>query len=68
MKEPEFVTYTVEQLCEGFYYNDLEEKGVYGLNGQLVIQPEYQRNYIYAEKKGKAEYEVIDSVLKSYPL
>lgn len=68
MKEPEFVTYTVAQLCEGFYYNDLEEKGVYGLNGQLVIQPEYQRNYIYAEKNGKAEYEVIDSVLKSYPL
>ncbi|MCR4827957.1 MAG: DUF262 domain-containing protein [Bacteroidales bacterium] len=68
MKEPEFATYTVEQLCEGFYYNDLEEKGVYVLNGQLVIQPEYQRNYIYSEKNGKAEYEVIDSVLKSYPL
>lgn len=68
MKEPEFVTYTVEQLCEGFYYNDLEEKGVYGLNGKLIIQPEYQRNYIYAEKNGKAEYEVIDSVIKSYPL
>jgi len=68
MKEPEFVTYTVEQLCEGFYYNDLEEKGVYGLNGKLIIQPEYQRNYIYAEKNGKAEYEVIDSVMKSYPL
>ena len=68
MKEPEFVTYTVEQICEGFYYNDLEEKGVYGLNGKLIIQPEYQRNYIYAEKNGKAEYEVIDSVMKSYPL
>ena len=68
MKEPEFVTYMVAQLCEGFYYNDLEGKGVYGLNGPLVIQPEYRRNYIYAEKNGKAEYEVIDSVLKSHPL
>ena len=38
-------TYTVEQLCDGFEYNELEGKGLYGLAGQLTIQPEYQRNY-----------------------
>lgn len=39
--------YTVEQVTEGFVYNEFEGKGLFGLAGQLVIQPEYQRNYIY---------------------
>ena len=57
---------TVEDICKGFIYNELEGKGLYGLNGQLVIQPEYQRNYIYAD--GKRDVAVIESVLKGYPL
>lgn len=40
---------TIGQVCEGFYYNDFEGKGLYGLNGKLTIQPEYQRNYIYKD-------------------
>jgi Protein of unknown function DUF262/HNH endonuclease len=59
-------TYTVKQLCEGFVYNELEGKGLFGLAGKLVIQPEYQRNYIYAD--GKRDVAVIDSLLKGYPL
>ena len=44
---------TIRELCENFTYNKLEEKGIYGLNNKLIIQPEYQRNYIYeSEKKG----------------
>ena len=62
----EFKTFTVEQICEGFEYNELEGKGLYGLAGQLTIQPEYQRNYIYAD--GKRDVAVIESVLKGYPL
>lgn len=58
--------YTVEQICDGFEYNELEGKGLYGLAGQLTIQPEYQRNYIYAD--GKKDVAVIESVLKGYPL
>lgn len=58
--------YTVEQICDGFEYNELEGKGLYGLSGQLTIQPEYQRNYIYAD--GKKDVAVIESVLKGYPL
>ena len=57
---------TVRDICEGFVYNELEGKGLFGLNGKLTIQPEYQRNYIYAD--GKKDVAVIDSVLKSYPL
>lgn len=57
---------TIAQLCEGFQYNELEGKGLFGLNGKLTIQPEYQRNYIYAD--GKKDVAVIDSILKGYPL
>ena len=38
----ELKIYTVEQICDGFEYNELEGKGLYGLAGQLTIQPEYQ--------------------------
>lgn len=57
---------TVKDICEGFVYNELEGKGLYGLSGTLTIQPEYQRNYIYAESK--KDVAVIDSVLRNYPL
>lgn len=62
----ELKIYTVEQICDGFEYNELEGKGLYGLSGQLTIQPEYQRNYIYAD--GKKDVAVIESVLKGYSL
>ena len=59
-------TYTVREMVEGFVYNKLEGKGLFGLSGKLTIQPEYQRNYIYAD--GKKDVAVIDSLLKGYPL
>lgn len=57
---------TVEDICDGFVYNELEGKGLFGLAGALTIQPEYQRNYIYAD--GKKDVAVIESILKGYPL
>lgn len=62
----ELKIYTVEEICDGFEYNELEGKGLFGLAGQLTIQPEYQRNYIYAD--GVKDVAVIESVLKGYPL
>lgn len=59
---------TVEDVCNGFVYNQLEGKGLFGLGGKLTIQPEYQRNYIYAEGGGDREQAVIHSLLKGYPL
>ncbi|HEW78952.1 MAG TPA: DUF262 domain-containing protein [Phycisphaerales bacterium] len=59
---------TVEDICKGFVYNELEGKGLFGLSGKLTIQPEYQRNYIYASDGGKKEKAVIESLLKGYPL
>jgi hypothetical protein len=64
--ETELKHYTVAEITEGFVYNEVEGAGLYGLNGQLVIQPEYQRNYIYND--GRKDVAVIDSLLKGYPL
>ena len=57
---------TVGEICKGFVYSDLEGKGLFGMDGRLTIQPEYQRNYIYAD--GKRDVAVVDSILKDYPL
>jgi 5-methylcytosine-specific restriction endonuclease McrA len=59
---------TVARVCDGFVYNQLEGKGLYGLCGKLTIQPEYQRNYIYADGGGLREQAVIHSLLMGYPL
>ena len=57
---------SVKDICDGFVYNELEGKGLFGLSGKLTIQPEYQRNYIYAD--GIKDVAVIKSILKQYPL
>jgi len=57
---------TIGDICNGFIYNELEGKGLFGLSGSLTIQPEYQRNYIYAD--GKKDVAVINSILKGYPI
>lgn len=56
----------IGDILDGFHYNELESKGVNGLSGHLVIQPKYQRNYIYAQN-GR-DIAVIDSLLRGYPL
>jgi len=68
MKTTLKTTITVKDICDGFVYNELEGKGLFGLSGTLTIQPEYQRNYIYASDGGKREMAVIESVLKGYPI
>ncbi len=66
MKTKLHTDWTISDICNGFVYNELEAKGLFGMGGLLTIQPEYQRNYIYAD--GKKDVAVIDSVLKGYPL
>lgn len=57
---------TVKDICDGFVYNELEGKGLFGWSGRLTIQPEYQRNYIYND--GKKDVAVVESLAKGYPL
>ncbi len=66
MKTELNIDLTIEKVCEGFVYNEYEGKGLFGLGGKLTIQPEYQRNYIYAD--GKKDVAVIQSILKGYPI
>ena len=58
--------YKVDEVLKGFVYNELEGKGLFGLSGKLVIQPEFQRHYIYND--GKKDVAVIESLMKGYPL
>ena len=62
----ELKQYTVAEICDGFVYDESEGKGLFGMSGRLTIQPEYQRNYIYAD--GVHDVAVIDSVIKGYPI
>ena len=66
MKTTLHTDWTVGDVCEGFIYDKNEGKGLFGLGGKLIIQPEYQRNYIYGD--GKKDVAVVESLLKGYPL
>jgi len=66
MKTTLHTEWIVADICKGFYYNELEGKGLFGLDGRLTIQPEYQRHYIYND--GKKDVAVIKSLLKGYPI
>lgn len=57
---------TIGEICQGFNYDAHEGRGLFGWNGKLVIQPEYQRNYIYEQLRMDAP--VIISVLRGFPL
>lgn len=66
MKTTLHTDWTVGDVCKGFVFDRNEDKGLFGLDGQLIIQPEYQRNYIYGD--GKHDVAVVESLLKGYPL
>lgn len=66
MKTTLHTDWTVGDVCKGFVFDRNEDKGLFGLDGKLIIQPEYQRNYIYGD--GKRDVSVIKSLLKGYPL
>lgn len=57
---------TVKDICNGFVYNELEGKDVYGLSGKLTIRPEYKYDDTNADRK--KDVAVIESILKGYPI
>ena len=66
MKTELHTNWTVGDVSKGFIYDKNENKGLFGLGGKLIIQPEYQRNYIYGD--GERDVAVVESLLKGYPL
>ena len=61
MKTELHTNWTVGDICKGFIFDRNENKGLFGLDGQLIIQPEYQRNYIYGD--GKRDVAVVQAFL-----
>ena len=49
---------TVRDICDGFVYNELEGKGLFGLSGKLVIQPRragaYGKSVSHWDNKGNS--------------
>lgn len=66
MKTTLHTDWTVGDISKGFVFDKNHGKGLFGLDGSLIIQPEYQRNYIYGD--GKRDVAVIESLLEGYPL
>lgn len=66
MKTTLHTDWTVGDVCKDFVFDRNEGKGLFGLGGRLIIQPEYQRNYIYGD--GRRDVAVVESLLKGYPL
>lgn len=57
----------ISEILKGFEYDELEEKGLLGMDGKLIIQPPYQRNYVYNDDKGR-DREVVKTVLRGGPI
>lgn len=66
MKTTLHTDWTVGDVCKDFVFDQNEHKGLFGMGGKLVIQPEFQRNYIYGD--GKKDVAVVESLLAGYPL
>lgn len=61
----------IKDFVEGYYNGDYElcdeSKGVTTMNGQLIIRPSYQRNYVRMNDQ-KWKEALIKSILKGYPI
>lgn len=54
---------SIRDLTEN--YKDDGDGGVYALNGNLVLRPAYQREYVFSDKQRN---EVINTIRKDFPL
>lgn len=59
----EAIKLNIRQLTSG--YEDNDDEGVRGYDGQLDIRPPFQREFIYKDKQREL---VIDTIFKNYPL
>lgn len=66
MKTTLHTDWTVADISEGFVFDKNEGKGLYGMNGKLIVQPQFQRNYIYGD--GVKDVAVVESLVKGYPI
>jgi hypothetical protein len=61
-----YATVKIRDLVNGAIFDAAENKGLYALDGHIIVQPKYQRFYIYGD--GKRDVKVIDSIIKGLPI
>lgn len=61
-----YATVTIRDIVNGAIFDAAENKGLYALDGHIIVQPKYQRFYIYGD--GKRDVKVIDSIIKGLPI
>ena len=61
-----YATVKIRDLVDGAIFDAAENKGLYALDGHIIVQPKYQRFYIYGD--GKRDVKVIDSIIKGLPI
>ena len=44
-----YATVKIRDLVDGAIFDAAENKGLYALDGHIIVQPKYQRFYIYGE-------------------
>lgn len=63
--ETTFHKVKLSELLGGFNYKQSYDQNLWAWHGQLLVQPEYQRNYVYEGTKDK---DVVGTVLKGLPI
>lgn len=61
-----YATVKIRDLVDGAIFDAAENKGLFALDGHIIVQPKYQRFYIYGN--GKRDVKVIDSIIKGLPI
>ena len=61
-----YATVKIRDLVDGAIFDAAENKGLYALDGHIIVQPKYQRFYIYGD--GKRDVKVIESIIKGLPI
>ena len=59
----ELKEYSIEDIARNFM--DAGEEGVTALGGDLIVRPDYQREFVYGDAQRMA---VIDTIIKGFPL
>lgn len=46
-----YATIKIRDIVDGAIFDAAENKGLYALDGHIIVQPKYQRFYIYGDGK-----------------
>lgn len=56
----------IRDIIDSAVFDTSENRGLFALNGHIIVQPKYQRYYIYDD--GKRDVKVIESICSGLPI